>query len=176
MCEKTLRCRDLISFVYIIKCSISAMQDTLCIWERESKGKTEKQSKRAEDSLSVFFAAEESSPVALKRGIILSSKQTFGYSWLAEQLCGPKEDRARMGLNIKVNLRRAGLEHESTKGEPQRSSRGVLEAGCLVDGQRFEWLWDEGLLKAIQKSAMVWHVHLFPNLRNIHKAQHLQPK
>ena len=48
--------------------------------ERESKGKTEKQSERAEDSLSVFFAAEESSPVALKGGIILSSKQTFGYS------------------------------------------------------------------------------------------------
>ena len=96
--------------------------------ETESKEKWEKQSKRAEDPLSVFFVAEESSPVALKRGIILSSKQTFGYSWLAERLRGLKEDTVRMGLNIKVNLRSAGLGHESTNAETQRSQRSVQGA------------------------------------------------
>lgn len=77
-------------------------------------------------SIECVFVAEELSPVALKRGIILSSKQTFGYSWLAERLRGLKEDTVRMGLNIKGNLRSAGPGHESTNAETQRSQRGVL--------------------------------------------------
>lgn len=106
-------------------------------WERERKGKQKKQSKRAEDPLSVFFVAEESSPVALKRGIILSSKQTFGYSWLAERFRGLKEDTVRMGLNIKVNLRSIGLGHESTNAKTQRSQRGVLG----VSGDQLPGAW-----------------------------------
>lgn len=96
--------------------------------ERGSKAKREKQSGREEDPLSVFFVAEELSPVALKGGIILSSKQTFGYSWLAERLRGLKEDTVRMGLNIKVDLRRAGPGHESANAETQRSQRGARRA------------------------------------------------
>lgn len=118
-----------------------------------------------------FFVAEELSSVALKGGIILSSKQTFGYSWLAEQLRGLKEDTARMGLNIKVNLRRAGLGYELAIAETQRSQRGVMgsRGDQLSGGWIALWMiprW--GSPKSIQEDDMLWCVHLSSNMRHVH--------
>lgn len=118
-----------------------------------------------------FFVAEELSSVALKGGIILSSKQTFGYSWLAEQLRGLKEDTARMGLNIKVNLRRAGLGYELAIAEKQRSQRGVMgsRGDQLSGGWIALWMiprW--GSPKSIQEDDMLWCVHLSSNMRYVH--------
>lgn len=93
----------------------------------QRKAKETKRERRR--SIECVFLWLKNCPQRLwKGGIILSSKQTFGYSWLAERLRGLKEDTVRMGLDIKVDLRSAGPGHESTNAETQRSQRGAPRA------------------------------------------------
>lgn len=108
--------------------------------KREQRKKTKETKPESRRSIECVFLSLKNRPQrALKGGIILSSKRTFGYSWLAERLRGLKEDTVRMGLNIKVNLRSAGPVHESTITGAPRSQRGVM-GGQLSGGWTALWM------------------------------------
>lgn len=131
----------------------------------EGKREQEKRKQESRRSIECVFLWLKNCPWWLwKGGIILSSKQTFGYSWPTERLGELKEDTVRMGLNIKVTVRSAGLGHESSTTEPQRSQRGAMgPAGtsCRLCRQPFERLQEEELQASVKRMTW-WGAHLSP--------------
>lgn len=110
--------------------------------ERERERKENERNKAGEQKIhwGRFFLCvwpKNRPPVALKGGIILSSKRTFGYSWPAERLGGLKEDAVRTGLDIKEDARSTGLGLESATAE----NTGVSEGRDGAGGDQLSGVW-----------------------------------